>query len=242
MQKLDIMVIKMFKELIDKLKIKKKQIQNCITDNNTIENNLIEQSSFDIFISKQNNIYKIEIRDYISIGDYVKKMKSSDKYHILDSLCNCVLWNSNKQKVNKGTYYVITIDNRIYNILFNGDKIIIDERTKIELDEPTQKENITQERVITININKNEFHYFSAKHDKTGNTLYTRYYNKNRLYSLGALELHEEETYDEVNSVIHNLESIEGIENILDIELLKTNILEYLDENLPQRKKCYKKL
>ena len=153
-----------------------------------------------------------------------------------------MLWNSNKQKVNKGTYYVITIDNRIYNILFNGDKIIIDERTKIELDEPTQKENITQERVITININKNEFHYFSAKHDKTGNTFYTRYYNKNRLYSLGALELHEEETYDEVNSVIHNLESIEGIENILDIELLKTNILEYLDENLPQRKKCYKKL
>lgn len=73
MQKLDIMVIKMFKELIDKLKIKKKQIQNCITDNNTIENNLIEQSSFDIFISKQNNIYKIEISDYISIGDYVKK-------------------------------------------------------------------------------------------------------------------------------------------------------------------------
>ncbi len=73
MQKLDIMVIKMFKELIDKLKIKKKQIQNCITDNNTIENNLIEQSSFDILISKQNNIYKIEISDYISIGDYVKK-------------------------------------------------------------------------------------------------------------------------------------------------------------------------
>ena len=86
------------------------------------------------------------------------------------------------------------------------------------------------------------FIFFSAKHDKTGNTFYTRYYNKNRLYSLGALELHEEETYDEVNSVIHNLESIEGIENILDIELLKTNILEYLDENLPQRKKCYKKL
>ena len=232
----------MFKELIDKLKAKKIQIQNCRTDNNVMETKSIEQNRFDITISNHNNISKIEISDYIPIEDYVKITKSSDKYHILDSLCNCVLWNSNKQKVNKGTYYVITIDNRIYNILFNGDKIIIDERTKIELDEPTQKENITQERVITININKNEFHYFSAKHDKTGNTFYTRYYNKNRLYSLGALELHEEETYDEVNSVIHNLESIEGIENILDIELLKTNILEYLDENLPQRKKSYKKL
>ena len=51
-----------------------------------------------------------------------------------------------------------------------------------------------------------------------------------------------EEACDEVNSVIHNLESIEGIDNILDIQLLKTYILELLDKNSPQRKKCYKKL
>lgn len=227
----------MFKELIDKLKAKKKQLQNYRIENNTMEAKRVEQNKSHITISVQNKISKIEINDYISMEDYEKIMKSSEEYHILELLCNCVLWNSNKQRVNKGTYYVIIVDNRIYNILFTGDKIKIDERTKIQLDEQTQKENITQERSITLNINKNEYRYYSAKHDKTGNTFYIKYYNKNRLYSLGTLDLNKEEAYEEINSVIHNLENIEGIKNILNIPFLKTNILEDLGKSFQQRKK-----
>ena len=232
----------MFKELIDKLKAKKKQLQNYRIENNTMETKTVEQNKSHITVSVQNKISKIEINDYISMEDYEKIMKSSEEYHILELLCNCVLWNSNKQRVNKGTYYVIIVDNRIYNILFTGDKIKIDERTKIQLDEQTQKENITQERAITLNINKNEYRYYSAKHDKTGNTFYIKYYNKNRLYSLGTLDLNKEEAYEEINSVIHNLENIEGIKNILNIPFLKTNILEDLGKSFQQRKKSYKKL
>lgn len=227
----------MFKELIDKLKAKKKQLQNYRIENNTMETKTVEQNKSHITISVQNKISKIEINDYISMEDYEKIMKSSEEYYILELLCNCVLWNSNKQRVNKGTYYVIIVDNRIYNILFTGDKIKIDERTKIQLDEQTQKENITQERAITLNINKNEYRYYSAKHDKTGNTFYIKYYNKNRLYSLGTLDLNKEEAYEEINSVIHNLENIEGIKNILNIPFLKTNILEDLGKSFQQRKK-----
>lgn len=227
----------MFKELIDKLKAKKKQLQNYRIENNTMETKTVEQNKSHITISVQNKISKIEINDYISMEDYEKIMKSSEEYYILELLCNCVLWNSNKQRVNKGTYYVIIVDNRIYNILFTGDKIKIDERTKIQLDEQTQKKNITQERAITLNINKNEYRYYSAKHDKTGNTFYIKYYNKNRLYSLGTLDLNKEEAYEEINSVIHNLENIEGIKNILNIPFLKTNILEDLGKSFQQRKK-----
>ena len=61
----------MFKELIDKLKAKKIQIQNCRTDNNVMETKSIEQNRFDITISNHNNISKIEISDYIPIEDYV---------------------------------------------------------------------------------------------------------------------------------------------------------------------------
>lgn len=228
----------MFKGLIDKLKTMKKQLQNYKTNNDVVQNKQIEEENkININISSKDNISKIEISDYISIGDYVKKMESSDEYSILDLIYNSVLWNSDKQKVNKGTYYVITIDNRLYNILFTDEKIKIDERTKVELDEQTQKENITQERLITFSLNKNEYHYFSAKHDKTGDTYYTRYYSKNRLFSLGKLDLTEEETYDEVNSVIYNLEGIEGIEGIVDIDLLKEYILKDLDKNSLKREK-----
>lgn len=226
----------MFRELIDKLKTKKKKLQDYATNNETIENKPIEeQNDFEITISRENNISKIVISDYISIGDYVKKMESSDEFYILDLLCNCVLWNSRKQKVNKGTYYIISNGNRLYNILFTDEKLLIDERTRIEFDEQAQKENITEERVIDINTN--EYYYFGAKHDKTGDTFYTRYYNKNRLFSMGTLDLSAKETYDEISSVIYNLEGINRIETIIDIEFLKKQVLEDLDKNLPQRKK-----
>ena len=88
----------MFKELIDKLKTKKKQLQNCRTENNTIETRMVEQNISPITISTQNKISKIEINDYISMEYYEKIMKSSEEYHILELLCNCVLWNSNKQR------------------------------------------------------------------------------------------------------------------------------------------------
>ena len=47
--------------------------------------------------------------------------------NILNLICNSVLWTNEKQKINKGIYYVINIANRLYNILFN-DKISIGEK------------------------------------------------------------------------------------------------------------------
>lgn len=219
----------MFRELIDRLKINKKQLQNASINNDVIKKEL-EEKNVDITVSTQDNISKIEISDYISIGVYVEKIKSMDEYNILDLLCNCVLWNNFKQKVNKGIYYVITIDKCIYNILFTNEQIIIDERINKELDEQTQKENIIQERVIRYNINKSKYHYYSAKHESNRNTYYTKYYDRNREYSLGLLDLTDDEAYEEIGSVIYNLEHIKGIEKILDIDLLKENILNDLSK------------
>ena len=219
----------MFRELINKLKFKKQQLTKY---NNVNETKPVEENKIDIIVSKENNYFKVEISDYISISDYVDKMESSDEYNILHSICNCVLWNNNKQKVNKGTYYVINNNNYLYNILFTGEEIMIDERIQKEKDEQTEKENITQERVITVNINKNNYRYYCAKHESNGNTYYTRYYDKNRTYSLGALDLAAEETYEEVKSVISNLESIEGIEHILNIQLFNEYILDDLSRKI----------
>ncbi len=223
----------MLKELIEKLKRKKHQIQSYKSDNDDINTGIKvhEEKAVEIIVSSQNNITKIEIPDYVCIGDFVDKKNYGEEYKILDLLCNCVLWNSDKQKVNKGIYYVIIIENRIYNILFTDDKIQIDERIKPIFDEVTNKENITQERVITYLPNQNKYRYYSAKHESDGNTYYTKYYNKNREYSLGTLDLTEEETFNEVASVISNLETIPSIETILDIEFLKEQILNDLKKD-----------
>lgn len=210
---------------------KNNQKQNNVQINPNINSNIKEENNVNINITKVNNIIKIEISDYISMIEFDDKVKSSDEYSVLDLLCTTVSWNNSRQKVNKGTYYIIIIDNRIYNILINDGKIKIDERTKIALDKQTQKENIIEERLITFNINEEKYRYYSAKHEQNRNTYYTKYYDKNRIYSLGALDLSEEEALNEINEVFFNLEGIEGINTILDLELLKSYISVDLRKN-----------
>ena len=217
------MFIKLFR------KSNKKQNDTLIDSN--ISSNIKEENNVNINITKENNIIKIEISDYISMVEFDDKIKSSDEYSVLDLLCLSLSWNTSRQKVNKGTYYIIITDNRIYNILINDGKIKIDERTQIALDEQTQKENIIEERLITFNIDEEKYRYYTAKHEQNRNTYYTKYYDKNRTYSLGALDLSEEEALSEIKEVFYNLEGIEGINNILDIELLKSYIADDLRKN-----------
>jgi len=227
----------MFKELIDKLKLRKLWLENYKHNKTVIQSDEInENKNIVINVTNEYDFYKIEIPYYISLEDYVNKMESGDEYNILDSLCNCVIYNSEKKKVNKGIYYVITNGNSLYNILLNDEKIIISERIKLAIDEETRKENITQERVITFYINNNKYNYFSAKHDSSRDTYYIKYYNKNRGYSLGELDLTEKETYEEILSVISNLEDIDKIDDILDINILKLYILDDL------KNECVKKI
>ena len=76
------------------------------------------------------------------------------------------------------------------------------------------KENITQERVITLYLNQDDYHYFSAKHEANGNTYYTKYYNKIRRFSMGTLDLTEEETYDE-NAITELIQRINNVDETL---------------------------
>ena len=69
----------MLRELIDKLKSKKQQLQKYDTSVDIIETK-DEEKEIDIKISKQDNVFLIEISDYISIIDFVnKKNFSSNK-------------------------------------------------------------------------------------------------------------------------------------------------------------------
>lgn len=204
-----------------------------------IKNNSIEEikSIPTITITRENNIDKVEISDYMLVGDYVKTMEKQGEYALLDEICNSVLWNNSKQKINKGTYYVITIGNRTYNILINSDKIRISVRTKIKLDTTLAKENITLENILHYNINTNSYGFSIFKHDKIGSTFFHKYYNKNKTFDLGELELTKEEACEKIEEFITLLEVCNETNNVLNIDLLKTNILEDLKNELNQAKK-----
>lgn len=209
----------MIKELIEKLKRKKEELQNTTPLTEPIEEKKI---NFEILLSQEDNFYKMEISEYISIIDYVDRIKEIDEFGIESLVGNAVLWNSRKQKVNKGTYYVVTNENNLYNILLNENDIKIDIRTK--------QDDITIERFIRIDTSNNDYSFTLHHHDKTGNTFYTRYFSLTGI-KFGKLELTEDEFNEQIRIAISSLESVEGINNIVDINLLKNLISNNIGNN-----------
>ncbi len=196
----------MVERLFNKLKTKKYKLQKPTLNQDTPEE---QKPSFDIVLSQKDNFLKMEISDDITLVDFVERMKEVDTFGIEPMISNPVMWNSSKQRVNKGAYYIIVVDNRLYNILISNDCIIIDEKTKIN--------EITEERIIRLENNDYWCTFF--KHDATGSTFYTKYYNT-RGFSLGALDLTKEETVETFRPVIENLRNIPGIEDILDLDTI----------------------
>jgi len=186
----------------------------------------IKKDYFNINIDKIDDVLKMEISDYISITDYVEKMKEIDKYNLLDLVCNSVLWNSKKQLVNKGTYYILSYDGRLYNIILNEEGLKLDERIKVD--------GITEEKVIRINSN-NDYSFSSLKHDKTGSTFYTKFYDNSTL-KMGRLELSESKAYEQIETLIKNLKEDERISDILDIKQVE-NVLKDIKKKSGQIKK-----
>lgn len=190
----------MFEKLIGKFKKTKVQVSTSPVAH------LKEQTStFEIKLSRQNNFFKMEISDYVSLIDYYEKMNQIDTFGLDAMICNSVSWNSRRQKINKGTYFVIVSNNRLYNILISDEHLIIDERTKVE--------EVTEERVIKLENNEYWCSFF--KHDITGNTFFNRYFNTSG-FSIGALDLTKEEAIETFRPVIENLRNIDGIDDIID--------------------------
>lgn len=140
------------------LKDKLKELRNKLTSSKTQDNvsqtlnhNNEEKQSFDIIISENNGIFKVEISDYITVTDYLEKMKQIDTFGVDSKLTNGVLWNSSKQCINKGVYFVFSHNGKLYNILNNEEFIKIEERTKIE-DETEEKIIHLKSKMLIIAI------------------------------------------------------------------------------------------
>lgn len=203
----------------DKIKESKKAILNQLY---SIYREIVNRNGF-ISITEEDSVYKMEIKDYITLNDYTDKMKIIDTFGLYDKICNCVLWNNRKQKVNKGIYYVLEDNDRLYNILVDYDYLTIDERIKID--------DIIEEKVIRFNKNKEELHYSSLKHDKNGSTFYTKYYNT-RGFNFGKLSFPQFEAYQEINAIILNLMGCEKISNIFNTDTINPDILNEINKTL----------
>ena len=201
----------MLKELIDKYLRRKKVVEEKIQP-------VEEKQVFDISISRCNNVFIVDVSDYVTIGDYVERMHEIDNYNLLDLIGNAVLWNSKRQRVNKGTYYVIMHDGYLYNILLGEEETIIDERIKVD-DHTVEKH---------IDLHKNgDYNFTHFKHDKVGSTYYTMYYSK-KGFPIKNFELSKEEAYELISDLLSRFELVPGSDNILDVNMFRDNVLDDL--------------
>ncbi|MBE6145524.1 MAG: hypothetical protein E7171_02770 [Firmicutes bacterium] len=201
----------MFKELIDKYLRRKKVVEEKIQP-------VEEKQVFDISISRCNNVFMVDVSDYVTIGDYVERMHEIDNYNLLDLIGNAVLWNSKRQRVNKGTYYVIMHDGYLYNILLGEEETIIDERVKVD-DHTVEKH---------IDLHKNgDYNFTHFKHDKVGSTYYTMYYSK-KGFPIKNFELSKEDAYELISDLLSRFELVPSSDNILDVNMFRDNVLDDL--------------
>ena len=205
------------------------------------DNNKEIPKKYNIDIQKQDNIYRIIINDFISFEEFANLIKSNEKFKILN-MPWAIICNSTTQGINIGTYYIINMNNHIYYLLLTEKKIIILERTIEKMDEieeelyhkkvfgwpKSQTKLIKYDKEISIYPN-NSYGYRSVKHVTDGGSYDMKVYSSD---NNNPLQISTKEAYDNIYSIITNLETIPNINTILNIDNIKNIVLEDLKNKI----------
>lgn len=168
-----------------------------------------------ISISSNDGIYIVNIDDNMDIYDYDRKIRKMDKFGVADMLTYNVLLNCKLKRINKGIYYIFQIEDSLYNV-FVGDYIAIDETYK--------KEDVRYERIINYSSYINAYRYQQMEHDESGSTSNIKYYDSTSSKNdVGVLS--KKEASSLIDEMLTKLIISDKIKNIIDLELMKENIL-----------------
>lgn len=174
--------------------------------------NILEEYMF-------NGIQVIEIRECMCVSRFKK-----EKEHIsYDNISFNTLWNNEKQCINKGFLFIFFYGEFLYNIFISDDLYKIDERLK--------ENGETLEKIIFITPKKANYTYVSMKHDEIGSTVSTRCFSNGKSDEIGS-SIPVVEVYEEVFEIIQRLETVEGIENAIDLVEFYSIVMEDLGRKL----------
>ncbi|MCX4365552.1 MAG: hypothetical protein OSJ70_07260 [Bacilli bacterium] len=197
----------MLREVIDNLKIKRQKLIEVTPNMNA----KCDEDNVKITIDKYLDFLRMQISDYVSICEYTKKTDLCDNYEMCKKISMSILWNSGKQKINKGTFYVYTVNNVIYNFWTDGKEIMIDERIK------TEKE--TQEKILRFDLSTLDYAFTFFKHNSIGSTFYTMYYHTKER-EIGELAFSKEEAYEAIRPFLESVSAIKNIFGIIDLNII----------------------
>ena len=162
-----------------------------------------------VVVYSENDILRMDILDYL------KPIEFSMYSNRLNVSMN-VLWNGDRQRINKGNYYVLSKNDTVYYVLLNDEFLKIDQINKIN--------NGTKENILTFDIIDYQYSYVSYEHDIYGSTHNIDYYNSMNTVCLANL-LSKEDAFSEISNLINSVYEIFKNTNIYDIDLVSNKIL-----------------
>lgn len=202
----------MIRKWIDKLKNKKEEL---VEVSSRVESEEKKEKKVDIVIDTYKNFSRVYISDYVSILEYDERVKEMDPSGTYKNISMNILWNSGRQEVNKGTFFILLGDNFKYNFLIDGEKIRIDERIKLE-DE-------SHERIFRFDFDSSKYKLTFFKHNSFGSTFYNMYYPPEK--HMEKFGLTREEAYREVKELLERVEQVENVIDLMDVNLIKDVVL-----------------
>ena len=158
-----------------------------------------ENGIYKVHFEEKDKFTKMTIDDDIVMQDYSMAIRSNGDN--LKTFVFAVVWNDEKQMVNRGTYYAFTHRDRKYNIAVTEDKVLIDETT------PFKKGTIEKRLVVE---NSGEYDYFKCRHDEMGSTHDMEYFTS-RNETFLAREIGREEFDEDLKMVFSCLETFDGL-------------------------------
>lgn len=173
----------------------------------------------DIEVTHLENFIKVEIKNNCTIGEYCEAVR--EKKEVYKQIGNVTLWDGSLRGVRKNIIYIFSIDNRLYNVYNNLDKIHIDERIYHK-----DEEEWTDEILIEIEKQTNKYHISRLKHDKIHSTFYTKFYPVENLGGYFFLE----DAHEIAHKTLERLKLILNIETILDLQYVSDCIDEKFKE------------
>ena len=202
----------MFTELIRKLINKREEL---VEVSSHVDTEKKEKKKIDIVVDTYKNFFRMYISDYVPVIEYDERTNEIDPDKMSDNISMNIMWNSGRQEINKGTFYVLLEDNVIYNFMLDGDKIKIDERIKFDEE--------SHERIFSFDLGSGAYRLVFFKHDRFGSTFYNMSYPPDKY--MEEFGLTREETYDEVKGLLERVSGVENVLDLIDVNLVKQRVL-----------------
>ena len=199
---------------------------NILNKPKTSNDNFGDNKDVCISVTKEDFYTILEIKNEFGFEDCNEEIRESNEYKYLDKVESRLVFDKEKRKFRKGTYYIFDFNGYSYTILITNTKVMINEIAKNRYDEERCLENIIEEKILDFTILGMEYSFTKYKHESNFSTYYHMFYDNFRESIIPEFEFSKNDAYAEIKELVDNLSCVEWLPDFLDRTLLEGILLD----------------